>query len=129
MNGEHFNLAAAAASTWQAIVAVVCRIGFSAALHGLVLSAIVLIVGISLSARKHRYGKPLMAVAGKIACFCAVLSLPGAICLFTAGKLPAVNSLELSSIGLIGFWSLVTIHLCMEEMNFQLFQSKQSSQE
>jgi hypothetical protein len=127
MNGtEHFDLAATTNAVWQAIVAVVCRIGFDAAVHGFCVAAIVLAVGLSLSAKGHRYGKPLVAVFRKIALFCSILVLPGLICLMTSGKLPPVNSLQLSSVGLIGFWALVTLHICMEEMNFQLFQPKQA---
>ncbi|MBX9687116.1 MAG: hypothetical protein K2X27_10465 [Candidatus Obscuribacterales bacterium] len=125
---EHFDLAAASDAVWNALVSVVCRIGFDAAVHGFCLAGIVLAVALSLSSRKHRYGKPLLAVARKIAIFCSILGLPGLISLVMSGKLPEVNSLQLSSVGLIGFWSLVTLHLCMEEMNFQLFQSGQKSQ-
>ena len=127
-SGEHFNLSATIDAVWQALVAIVCRIGFYAALHGFCLSIIVLIVALALLSRKHRYGKPLLAVFGKIVIVCAILSLPGLACLVTCGALPAVNSLQLSSVGLIGIWSLVTLHLVMEEMNFQLFQTKEPRQ-
>jgi hypothetical protein len=123
---EHFNLASTLDAIWQALVALTCRIGFDLALHGICLAAVVLAVGLVLSAGKHRYGKPLVAVFKKMAIACAVLAVPGLICLLTSGNLPRVNSLELSSVGLLGFWALVTLHLCMEEMNFQLFQSRQT---
>lgn len=41
----------------------------------------------------------------------------------TAGKLPQVGTLQLNSIGLLGFWTLVILHLSMEEMNFEWFKS------
>jgi hypothetical protein len=126
MGTEHFNLSATLDAVWQALAAVACRIGFSAALHGICLAALLLAVGLLLSGRKHRYGKPLVCVAGKIALSCLILGLPGLACLLTDGSLPAVNSLELSSVGLIGFWSLVGLYLCLEELNFQFFQSRQS---
>lgn len=129
MNGsEHFNLEATVDAVWHAFVSVVCRIGFDAAVHGFCLAIIVLVIGLSLAGKKHRYGKPLIAVFRKMAIFCSALILPGLICLLSTGKLPPVNTLQLSSVGLLGFWALVTLHLCLEEMNFQLFQAKQTSQ-
>jgi len=123
---EHFDLAAATSAVWNAISSVVCRVGFEAAVHGFCVASIVLLFGIYFSTRHHRYGKPLVAVFRKMAIFCTILVIPGLISLLSAGKLPAVNSLQLSSIGLLGFWTLVTLHLCMEEMNFQLFPSEQT---
>ncbi|MBX9573350.1 MAG: hypothetical protein K2X77_30905 [Candidatus Obscuribacterales bacterium] len=119
---EHFDLAATVDAIWGAVVALVCRVGFDAAVHGLVIGLIIAGIGVFLLNRKHRYGKPLMAVSRKIAIFCCVLGLPGLIALVSSGKLPPVNNLVLSSVGLLGFWALVTLHLCMEEMNFQYFQ-------
>src|ERR1700679_4030332 len=98
----HFNLAATMNAIWHAIVAIVCRIGFDAAVHGFCVAGVVLAVALYLSARRHRYGKPLLAVFRKMTIFCSILVLPGLICLVTAGKLPPVNSLQLSSFGLIG---------------------------
>ncbi len=123
---EHFNLAATTDAIGHAIVSIVCRIGFDAAIHGYCVALIVLVVGISLKGKGHRYGKPLVAVFRKIAIFCTVLMLPGLVCLLTQGKLPPVNTLQLNSVGLIVFWALVTLHLIMEEMNFQLFPEQAS---
>lgn len=119
---EHFDLAATVDAISAAVVAIVCRVGFDAAVHGMIVGLIIAAVGLVLMNRQHRYGKPLLAVFKKIAIFCAILGLPGAIALVSTGKLPPVNNLVLSSVGLIGFWALVTLHLCMEEMNFQYFQ-------
>lgn len=121
----HFSLSATMGAVWQAFEAVVCRIGFDVAIHGLIVALVVFVIGLVLSSRKHKAGKPLVSVFRKLAVFCSILALPGIICLFSKGSLPKVNSLELSSIGLIGFWCLVTLHLCMEEMNFQWFQRKE----
>ena len=121
---EHFDLNATMDAISNAFTSLVCRIGFDAAVHGFCLAAVVLLVGLACLSRKHRYGKPLLSVSKKIAIFCAVLVVPGLICLLTTGKLPLVDRLQLSSFGLLGFWSLVTLHLCMEEMNFQLIHSK-----
>ncbi len=124
---EHFSLSETMNSVWHAFVAVVCRIGFDVAMHGLIIALVVLTVGLTLSAKGHRYGRPLISVFRKLSIFCVALGLPGAICLYSSGVLPRVNSLELSSVGLLGFWSLVTLHLCMEEMNFQWFQKPEQS--
>ncbi len=123
---EHFDLAATTDAIWQAVVAIVCRIGFDAAVHGFCVSALVLAVGLSLSGKKHRYGKPLIMVFRKMAIFCSILILPGLVCLISSGKLPPVNSLQLNSVGLIVFWALVTLHLIMVEINFQLFPEQAS---
>lgn len=121
MEGEHFDLAATLDAIGQGLSTVVCRIGFEAAVHGFFLALIILLISLYLGGKKHRYAKPLLAVARKIAIFCGLLGLPGFISIIASGKLPEVNSLQLSSFGLIGFWALVSLHLCLEEMNFQLF--------
>ncbi|MBY0357064.1 MAG: hypothetical protein K2W82_03610 [Candidatus Obscuribacterales bacterium] len=125
--GEHFNLSQTVNAVWHALSAVVCRIGFDVAVHGLILALIVAAVGFILSTRKHKAGKPLLSVFRKLAIFCSILAVPGLVCLFTQGSLPPVNTLQLSSVGLLGFWCLVTLHLCMEEMNFQWFQRREST--
>ena len=121
---EHFDLASTVDAVTSGVVALVCRVGFDAAVHGLIVAFIIAAIGVVLANRKHRYGKPLLAVFKKIVIFCMILGLPGVIALVSSGKLPPVNNLVLSSVGLIGFWALVTLHLCMEEMNFQYFQQE-----
>lgn len=128
MGDEHFSLAATMDALGQATVAIICRIGFDAAVHGLIVAFIIAVIGLVLASRQHRYGKPLLSVFKKMAIFCSALAVPGVICLISSGKLPPVNSLQLSSVGLIGFWSLVVLHLCMEEMNFQWFQQDRTSE-
>ena len=123
---EHFDLAATIDAITQAIVSITCRIGFEAAVHGLVLAGVVLAASLFYATRKHRFAKPLVTVAKKLSIFCGIIAIPGVISLVSTGKLPQVNSLQLSSVGLIGFWTLVTLHLCMEEINFQLIQSRGS---
>lgn len=124
---EQFDLGQTSTAVGNALLAVVCRIGFEASIHGFCLAALVLLVALFCAGRKHRYAKPLFSVARKIGIFCAILAIPGTICLLTQKSLPDLNGLQLSSVGLIGFWSLVTLHLCMEEMNFQLFQQRPKS--
>ena len=118
---EHFSLAATLTAAGHAFVDVICRIGFEAAMHGLAVAALVLSVGLVQTARKQKYGRPLLSVFCIIALFCAVLAITGTISLLLTGRLPQVDALQLNSVGLLGFWALVTLHLCMEEMNFQWF--------
>lgn len=118
---EHFSLAYTVSTAGNALIAIVCRIGFEAAVHGLIIAVIVLLVALVQSTRKQKYARPLVSVFRKLVIFCVLLGAPGVLCLVACGKLPAVNSLELNSVGLLGFWALVTLHLCMEEMNFQWF--------
>ena len=121
---ETFDLGATVAMVLNALRAVICTIGFQAAVHGLFVACV--IGGIGFYSRRHdgKYAKPLFAVFKKISIFCVCLGIPGAISLLTSGRLPQVNQLELNSFGLIGFWALVTAHFCMEEMNFEWFDAK-----
>ena len=124
---QHFSLSVMFEQLQEAAICVVCRIGASAALHGLIAAGVVFALAITLLSRGHRYGRPLLSVFKKITIFCLIIGTPGAICLLSSGRLPAVNSLELNSIGLLGFWCLVILHLCMEEMNFQWFTQPQDA--
>ncbi len=118
---ERFDLEATIALILNALSAVVCTVGFQAAVHGLIVALIICLVALIAMKRQSKTAQPLLVVFRKISIFCVVLSVPGVICLVTSGKLPQVNQLELNSFGLIGLWALVTAHLCMEEMNHQWF--------
>jgi hypothetical protein len=121
---ETFDLGATAMTVFNALRAVVCTIGFQAAVHGLCVALVIGASAVVSMQRRGKWAQPLFAVFKKMTIFCMVLGLPGAIALLTTGHLPQVNQLELNSFGLIGFWALVTAHLCMEEMNFQFFDAK-----
>ncbi len=116
-----FDLGATASMVMQALVAVLSNIGFQAAASGFVVAAVIGLLGYAAFLRGQRQAKPLLRVFRKVAIFCAILSIPGVICFVTIGHLPEVNQLRLHPIGLIGFWSLVIAHICMEEFNFQFF--------
>lgn len=128
MNGVPvtFDLAATLHAIGQAFIAVICRIGFEVAVHGLAVAFLVGILGLIFLQRQHKAGRPLLVVCKKLSIFCGVLALPGTICLLSSHVLPKVNTLQLNSIGLLGFWSLVVLHLIMEEMNFQWYVSNPS---
>jgi hypothetical protein len=118
---EPFDLGATVSMVYQALVAVISNIGFQAASAGMIVACIIGLLGYVALMRKQRQSKPLLNVFRKVSIFCVVLATPGALCLLTSGHLPQVNQLQLHPLGLIGFWSLVIAHLCLEEFNFQWF--------
>lgn len=122
-----FDLSATLHAIGQAIVAIVCRIGFEVSVHGLVIALLVGLLGLIFRYRQHKAGPPLLAVCKKLVIFCLIFAMPGTICLLSFHSLPKVNTLQLNSIGLLGFWSLVVLHLIMEEMNFQWFVKDRSA--
>jgi MYXO-CTERM domain-containing protein len=118
---EKFNLDSALAGAWQAFQAVVCHIGFEAALHGLAFAVVLGLAGLVFIRRRQRFGRPLLAVCWKLSLFCLVLMLPGVLTLVLSGQLPPTGTLKISSLGFMAFWSLISLHLSAEEMNFQWF--------
>lgn len=116
-----FDLQAALSSAEQALAAVVCHIGFQAAVHGLAFSLVLGLAGLICQHRGLRFGKPLLAVCAKLGLFCLLLMVPGALSLIVSGQLPPTGSLHISSLGFIVFWSLICLHLSAEEMNYQWF--------
>lgn len=116
---DRFDLDACLAAMKEGLAAVVCHIGFDAAIHGLIFAVVVGLAG--LSRRNDRFGKPLVAVSRKLALFCLILLLPGALSVAFTGRLPSTGTFQISSLGFIVFWTLITLHLCAEEMNFQWF--------
>lgn len=118
---ETFNLSNTIASVQKALYGVVGNIIFAAALHGFTMAVVVLSVGLILSMRKLRFGKPLIAVGTRVILICLVLMTPGIIALITSGHLPSAGVFNANSLGFIVFWSLVLLHLSAEEMNYQWF--------
>jgi hypothetical protein len=118
---EPFDLGATAGMVYQALIAVISNIGFQAASAGMIVAGLIGLLGYIALLRKQHQAKPLLNVFRKVTIFCIILAVPGALCLLTSGHLPQVNQLQLHPLGLIGFWSLVIAHLCLEEFNFQFF--------
>lgn len=121
MEPTDFNFRETVATVWQAASAVTCHILFDAAVHGLFVAAVILTVSLVLKTRKHRFARPLALVARNIAILCAVFTIPGFISLAFTGKFPYTGVYNINSLGFLGFWGMVTVHLCFEEMNFQWF--------
>ncbi len=118
---DNFNLHATLVAIGQAIVAVVCHILYMWALHGLALALVLLAVGYILQRRQHKFGVPLLQVARRMLIFCTVVCLPGFLWLFAYGKLPDAGVFNFNSIGLIGLWSLIYLHISAEEINHRQF--------
>lgn len=121
---EPFSLEATCKAVADAFAIIVASVGFQVATAGLAVALVIGVLGLIALSQHKKTGRPLLVVTRKLAIFCGLLSLPGLITLLTAGRLPPVNQLSLHPLGLLGFWSLVTAHLCMEEMNFEWFQEK-----
>lgn len=122
---QGFSLVGTIQDAAHALVAVVCRIGYEMAVHGLAVSAVILAIALVQYACHVKYAHPLYVVSRKLAIFCLILAIPGGLSLLIDGYLPAVNSLQLNSVGILCFWGLVVSHLCMEEMNFQWFNEEE----
>jgi len=119
--GSNFNLHATLNAIGQAIVAVVCHILFTWALHGLALAVVILVAGYVLVRKQHKFGVPLLQVARRMGIFCSVVCLPGCFWLVAFGKLPDAGVFNFNSVGLIGLWSLIYLHLSAEEINHRQF--------
>ena len=119
--GGAFNLHGTILAIAHAFYAIFCHVFFDAALHGLGIAVVFALFGFVLFKRSQRFGKPLMSVARRLSIFCLVLLLPGALSLLFAGHLPSTGVFSINSMGFIGFWSLICVHLSAEEMNHQWF--------
>lgn len=118
---ERFDLDATLAAIGQALQAIICHAVFDAALHGIAVALVVGACGFFLVKRQKRFGRPLMAAARKLMIFCTFLLIPGFASLLLAGHLPPVGVFQVSSLGFIVFWCVISLHLSAEEMNFQWF--------
>ena len=118
---ERFDLDACLSSLKEGLTAVVCHVGFDAALHGLAFALVIGLCGLIMRGRGKRSGKPLIAVCLKLSAFCLLLMLPGLAALAVQGALPSTGTFQISSLGFIVFWTLICLHLSAEEMNFQWF--------
>ncbi len=121
-NSDKFNFQEAVHIVTDALGGVVCTIFFEAAKYGLIVAAVVFLAGLSLkNTRRALLSKPMMLAASKLAITCLVLSIPGIICQVLTGGLPSKGFFEIYPLGYIGFWSLVSVWLCGESINYQWF--------
>jgi hypothetical protein len=115
--GDKFDLSATLAAVGQAAMAVICHMVFQFAVHGLFMATLLAIAGVVLLSKRHHFGPPLLRVARRLAIFCAVLALPGVLCLVCWGALPSAGVFNVNSLGFICAWSLICLHLSAEEIN------------
>lgn len=116
-----FNFTETVNTVFAALNGVVCHIFFDAALHGLLVAAIVALVSLALKPKRENLTKPILVAAGKLAITCAIFTIPGFITLVLTGTLPETGYYNIHSIGFIGFWSLASVWLVGEQINYQRF--------
>lgn len=118
---EKFDFQATVRLVGDAAVSVICHILFDFALVGIGVAVVLSICAFVLGQRKHHFSRPFYIVARRIATACAALSVPGFGFLIFTGHLPASGVYLNFSFGFLVLWSMVTIYLCAEEMNFEWF--------
>lgn len=118
---EKFDFQATVRSVGEAVVSVICHILFDFALVGIGVAVVLSVCAFVLSQRKHHFSRPFYVVARRIATACAALSVPGFGFLIFTGHLPASGVYLNFSFGFLILWTMVTIYLCAEEMNFEWF--------
>jgi len=126
-NLEKFDFQATLRSVGEAVVSVICHILFDFALVGIAVAAVLATCALVLSKRKHHFARPFYVVARRIATACAALAVPGLAYLVFTGHLPDSGVYLNFSFGFLVLWSMVTIYLCAEEMNFEWFTSGEQS--
>ena len=115
--GEKFDLSATLSAVGQAALAVICHMLFEFAAHGLFMAALLAVAGVIFLTRRHHFGPPLLRVARRLGIFCAILALPGVLCIVFWGGLPSAGVFNVNSLGFICAWSLICLHLSAEEIN------------
>ncbi|PWT95324.1 MAG: hypothetical protein C5B53_11565 [Candidatus Melainabacteria bacterium] len=115
--GAKFDLSATLAAIGQAVMAVICHMVFMFAVHGLFMAALLALAGAFFLVKQHHFGPPLLRVARRLAIVCAVLALPGVLCIVFWGGLPSAGVFNVNSLGFICAWSLICLHFSAEEIN------------
>ncbi len=124
METTSFNLHQTLEMIGRATQAIVCHMLFDFALHGIILCAFLWLVSIYLAQKKYLYTKSIRRVTKRIFIFCLLLTIPGWVSLVIAHRLPDAGLFNFNSVGLLGFWSLICVHLVFEEMNNCLVKEK-----
>ncbi|MBX9671690.1 MAG: hypothetical protein K2X93_29145 [Candidatus Obscuribacterales bacterium] len=122
---EKFDFHATVDAVWQALFSVTCHILFDFALVGLGIATFIGACAFVFKARQHRFARPFTSVAIRLGSVCLGLAVPGLVCLVFTGKLPDSGVYGNNCfLGFLVFWSMVTIYLLGEEMNYQWFDRK-----
>jgi len=119
--GDKFDFQATLNAVGNAVVSVICHILFDFAMVGLGVAAVLAVLGFVMGQRKHRFEKRFYTVAKNISLACLGMALPGIGCLIFTGHLPESGVYVNFSLGFLVLWSMVTIYLCAEEMNYEWF--------
>ncbi len=120
-----FNLHETIALIKKALEAVVCHMLFDFAIHGMIMAAILALISVYLSSKEHSYSQSVQRVAKRIVIFCLLFAIPGTISLVVNHRLPNAGVFSFNSIGLLGFWSLISVHLVFEEINNSIIKRKE----
>jgi hypothetical protein len=124
---EKFDFQATVRSVGEAVVSVICHILFDFAIVGICVAIVLSICAVVLKGRNHHFARPFFVVSRSIATACAVLAVPGCGFLLATGHLPESGVYLNFSFGFLVLWSMVTIYLCAEEMNFEWFSRGEKS--
>ena len=117
METSSFNLHQTIETISKAFEAVFCHMLFDFAIHGLVMAIILLTIAIYLTGRKNIYASSIKRVSRRIVIFSLLVAIPGALSLIINRHLPDAGVFNFNSIGLLSFWSLISVHLVFEEIN------------
>lgn len=124
MKTDSFNLHETLGIIKQAVKAVVCHMLFDFALHGIILAAFLTLVSFYLASCKYAHVQAIQRVAKRIIIFCLLLAVPGTLSLIINHGLPDAGVFSFNSIGLLCFWSLISVHLVFEEINNSIIKQK-----
>lgn len=127
MADRSFDLAQTIASLILGLEAVFCNIWLMAGIHGLVFAFIIGIIGLTFRIRKSKFAYPLLHAFRKMIFLCLLLGSPGLIYLAFNGKVPSTGTFSINSLGYAVFWSMISLHLCAEQVNFEWFQQDKTN--
>jgi hypothetical protein len=117
METTNFNLHQTIDTITTAFEAVICHMLFDFAVHGFVMAFILALIAAFLSSRKSLYAMCIFRVVKRISIFSLLVSVPGLLSLIINRHLPNAGVFNFNSIGLLSFWSLISVHLVFEEIN------------
>lgn len=118
---DKFDFDATVRTVGEAIVSVICHILFDFALVGIGVAAVLATCAYFLGKRKHHFTQPFFVVARRVSTACLALAIPGLVCLLLTGRLPESGVYINFSFGFLVLWTMVTIYLCAEQINFEWF--------
>ena len=128
METSSFNLHQTIDIITKAMEAVVCHMLFDFAIHGIVMSIILVSIAAYLTSRKSNYAISIRRVSKRILIFSLLVAIPGSVSLIVNRHLPDAGVFNFNSIGLLSFWSLISVHLVFEEINNSMIKQNKISE-